>query len=130
MSGSNSNSNADSEDLRATLNEVLAQLASLAARVTGLEELASLSGGESVPVARPPEVRPPEVQVRIPEPAPTTSPVAAADGISEEELLAISAALAAFFGVQPHIRQIRLIRTGAWAQQGRVTIQTSHQLNN
>jgi len=107
MSGSNSNSNADSEDLRATLNEVLAQLASLAARVTGLEELASLSGGESVPVARPPEVRPPEVQVRIPEPA----------------------ALAAFFGVQPHIRQIRLIRTGAWAQQGRVTIQSSHSLN-
>jgi hypothetical protein len=55
--------------------------------------------------------------------------VAAADGISEEELLAISAALAAFFGVQPHIRQIRLIRTGAWAQQGRVTIQSSHSLN-
>ena len=44
---------------------------------------------------------------------PNASPVAAADGIAEEELLAISAALAAFFGVQPHIRQIRLIRTGA-----------------
>jgi hypothetical protein len=124
MSGPNSNS--DLAGLRATLNEILAQLADLTARVAGLEEVVSLSGGESVPVARPSEVRPPEVTAPIPEPAPT---VAEADGISEEELLAISAALAAFFGVQPHIRQIRLIRTGAWAQQGRVTIQSSHSLN-
>jgi hypothetical protein len=131
MSGTvpNSNSNSDSDALRATLNEVLAQLANLSARVAGLEELASLSGGEAVPVARPPEVRPPEATVRVPEPAPIASPITATDGISEEELLAISAALAAFFGVQPHIRQARLIRTGAWAQQGRVTIQSSHSLN-
>ena len=67
------------------------------------------------------------VAARVPEPS-TTSSVAAAAGISEEELLAISAALAAWLGVQAHIRQIRLIRTGAWAQQGRVTIQASHRL--
>ena len=48
--------------------------------------------------------------------------------ITEEELLAISAALAAYLGVRPHIRQIRLISTRAWAQQGRVSIQASHQL--
>ena len=124
MSGPNSNS--DLDGLRATLNQILAQLADLTARVAGLEEVVSLSGGESVPVASPPEVRLPEVTAQIPESAPT---VAEADRISEEELLAISAALAAFFGVQPHIRQIRLIRTGAWAQQGRVTIQSSHSLN-
>jgi hypothetical protein len=127
---STSSSDLDSDALRATLNEVLAQLANLSARVAGLEELASLSGGESVPVAPPLQVRAPEVPAHISQaPASTTSPVAESAGISEEELLAISAALAAFFGVQPHIRQIRLIRTGAWAQQGRVTIQSSHSLN-
>jgi methylmalonyl-CoA carboxyltransferase large subunit len=54
--------------------------------------------------------------------------VAVEAGISEEVVLAISAALAAWLGVHAHIRQIRLIRTGAWAQQGRVTIQASHRL--
>ena len=68
------------------------------------------------------------VAARVPEPPPATSSLAAAAGISEEELLAISATLAAWLGVQAHIRQIRLIRTGAWAQQGRVTIQASHRL--
>ena len=48
--------------------------------------------------------------------------------ITEEELLAVSAAIGAFLGVRPHIRQIRLIGTSAWAQQGRVSIQASHML--
>jgi methylmalonyl-CoA carboxyltransferase large subunit len=114
-----------SADLRATLQEILAQLANLAERVAGLEELASMSGGESAltPVLRP-------VQAVEPVPSKATSPVAAAAGISDEELLAISAALAAWLGVHAHIRQIRLIRTGAWSQQGRVTIQSSHRLNH
>jgi methylmalonyl-CoA carboxyltransferase 12S subunit len=51
-----------------------------------------------------------------------------AEGISEEILLVISAAVAAFLGKKPHIRQIRLLGTTAWAQQGRVTIQASHAL--
>jgi len=55
-------------------------------------------------------------------------PVAAEDGLSEEVVLAISAAIAAFLGKRPHIRQIRLIGSGAWAQQGRVSIQASHAL--
>ncbi len=49
-------------------------------------------------------------------------------GISEEEVLAISGAVAAYLGVRAHIRQIRLLSGNAWAQQGRVTIQASHQL--
>jgi hypothetical protein len=49
-------------------------------------------------------------------------------GISEDEVLAISAAVAASLGVRAHIRQIRLVSGGAWAQQGRVSIQASHQL--
>ena len=49
-------------------------------------------------------------------------------GITEEELLAISAAIGAYLGVRAHIRQIRLVSTSAWAQQGRVSIQASHRL--
>jgi methylmalonyl-CoA carboxyltransferase large subunit len=50
----------------------------------------------------------------------------AADEISEELVMVISAAIAAFLGKRPHIRQIRLLRSDAWAQQGRATIQASH----
>jgi methylmalonyl-CoA carboxyltransferase 12S subunit len=109
------------EDLRATLQEVLAQLASLSERVAGLEQLASMDGAEAGSV--PGETKPPALD------APTAAPAIAVEaGITEEEVLAISAALAAWLGVHAHIRQIRLIRTGAWAQQGRVSIQASHRL--
>ena len=57
-----------------------------------------------------------------PAPAPT------ADGLSEELVLVISAAIAAYLGKRPHIRQIRLLRSDAWAQQGRATVQASHAL--
>ena len=55
-------------------------------------------------------------------PAPKTD----AEGLSEELVLVISAAIAAFLGKKPHIRQIRLVGATTWAQQGRVTIQASH----
>ncbi len=51
-----------------------------------------------------------------------------AEGLSEEMLLVISAAIAAYLGKKPPIRQIRLLRSDAWAQQGRATIQASHAL--
>ncbi len=108
----------------ATLHDLRAEIARLACRVAGLEQLVSMGGGESIPAAKP-EVAEAEVST-----APSANPfVAAAEGITEEEFLAVSAALAAWLGVHAHIRQIRLIRTGGWAQQGRVTIQTSHRLN-
>ena len=50
----------------------------------------------------------------------------AAATLSEELVMVISAAIAAFLGKRPHIRQIRLLRSDAWAQQGRTTIQASH----
>jgi methylmalonyl-CoA carboxyltransferase large subunit len=110
-------------ELRATLQEVLAQLANLAERVAGLEELASMGGAESpAPIVH-------RAAAPVLEPPPAQPSLAVEAGISEEEVLAISAALAAWLGVHAHIRQIRLIRTGAWAQQGRVTIQASHRLN-
>jgi methylmalonyl-CoA carboxyltransferase large subunit len=68
-------------------------------------------------------------------PRPAAPPVAAQEKksdsaeISEELVLVISAAIAAFLGKKPHIRQIRLLGSAAWAQQGRVTIQASHALS-
>lgn len=51
------------------------------------------------------------------------------DGAISDELLAvISAALAAYLGVKPHIRQIVLSGGASWAQEGRVTLQASHAL--
>ena len=90
MSKNSSISSSNLDELRATLEEVLAQLANLAERVAGLEELASMGGGESAAAALAPMTA-----VQLPEVPPATSPVASAAGISEAEFLAISAALAA-----------------------------------
>jgi methylmalonyl-CoA carboxyltransferase large subunit len=60
---------------------------------------------------------------------PAVPPPAHAEDLSEEVVAVISAAIAAFLGKKPHIRQIRLVGTTAWAQQGRVTIQASHALS-
>jgi methylmalonyl-CoA carboxyltransferase large subunit len=66
--------------------------------------------------------------------APAPAPAAAAppppvpEELSEELVLTISAAIAAFLGKRAHIRQIRLLGSQAWAQQGRVSIQASHRL--
>jgi methylmalonyl-CoA carboxyltransferase 12S subunit len=72
-----------------------------------------------------------EVESKIPMLAPSPPPTqpAVEQGLSEELLLVISAAIAAFVGKKAHIRQIRLIGSAAWAQQGRVTIQASHSLS-
>jgi methylmalonyl-CoA carboxyltransferase large subunit len=55
-------------------------------------------------------------------------PAAAADGLSEELVLVIGAAVAAYLGKRAPIRQIRLLGSAGWAQQGRLTIQASHAL--
>ncbi|HTP29830.1 MAG TPA: hypothetical protein VMK12_29750 [Anaeromyxobacteraceae bacterium] len=51
------------------------------------------------------------------------------EGLSEEVLIAISAAVAAFLGARPRIRQIRLLGSANWANQGRVNVQASHALH-
>ena len=48
--------------------------------------------------------------------------------LNEELVLTLSAAIAAYLGVEPHIRQIRLVGTAWWAQSGRATIQDSHHI--
>ena len=96
-------------EVAATLEQLRAQLADLSRRVQALEPA-------KTPVAVPAE------------PAKTVVPETPQPGITDEELLAISAALAAYLGVRPHIRRIRLLSTTAWAQQGRLSIQASHRL--
>ncbi len=91
-------------ELLAAIAALREEVAALAARVAALEPKA--------PVAAPPA---PEARKEQ-------------EGIPEEVILAISAAIAAFLGKRPRIRQIRLIGSGAWAQQGRVSIQASHAL--
>jgi methylmalonyl-CoA carboxyltransferase large subunit len=51
-----------------------------------------------------------------------------AERLSEELVLTISAAIAAYLGVKPRIRQIRLVGSSSWAKSGRTTIQASHSI--
>ena len=101
------------KELAGILEEIRQQLATLAERVAKLEHAPM----EPV-VAAPPATQP------------APAPAAAAETITPEEILAISAALAAYLGVRPHIRQIRLVSSRAWAEEGRVTIQASHRLHS
>jgi methylmalonyl-CoA carboxyltransferase large subunit len=89
------------------------EVARLGERVATLEATVGIGPAAAAP--------PPQAAAAPPSPAP-------AEGLSEELVLVISAAIAAFLGKKPRIRQIRLLGSAAWAQQGRVTIQASHAL--
>ncbi len=102
-------------DLEALIRELRDEL-----RVMG-ERVARLEGESAGPVKAAAEIARPAA-APAPEPAP-------AEEITEEELTAISAAVAAYLGVRAHIRQIRLVSSRAWAQEGRVSIQASHRLH-
>jgi methylmalonyl-CoA carboxyltransferase large subunit len=101
-------------ELATTVEELQAQIAELAKHIEYLEKRHAGANGAAKAAAPAPEVA-----------AAAAPPV---EEITEEEMLAISAAIAAYLGVRPHIRQIRLVSTSAWAQQGRVSIQASHRL--
>ena len=92
-----------------TLGALREEIARLSERVLALEL-----------AARPPALEP----AAPPEPA----ALVVEEGLTEELVLVISAAIAAFLGKKAAIRQIRLLGSAAWAQQGRVTIQASHSL--
>ena len=95
----------DRADVSAGLEALRQEVARLAERVAALEAAAGTAPRASAPV--------PPAAVK-------------SAGLSEELLLVISAAVAAYLGKRPHIRQIRLLGSAAWAQEGRVTIQASH----
>ncbi|MBE0658491.1 MAG: hypothetical protein IH602_12440 [Bryobacteraceae bacterium] len=68
-----------------------------------------------------PAAAPPVPSVATPSPS-------VQEGISEETLLAIAAAVSAYLGKRAPIRQVRLVSSQAWAQQGRAFIQASHRI--
>ena len=96
------------DEVMAILDETRAQLAALAARVEQLE-----AGSKTRPQT---ETAVASVSKPVEQPAPVKQE------ITEEEVLAVSAALAAYLGVRVHIRQMRLLSSSAWAQQGRVSV--------
>lgn len=103
--------------------DLLQKIAELEARVARLESARDASVASLVAAPRmappPPAVAPP----RAPVPPPTAAPH---EEVTEEILLVISAAVAAFLGERAHIRQVRLLGSEAWAQQGRVSVMASH----
>jgi methylmalonyl-CoA carboxyltransferase large subunit len=106
------------------LENLSQELSRLGQRVAALEAAAASPVPSAATVKNEVETGAPRLAPSPPPPQP-----AVAQGLSEELLLVISAAIAAFVGKKAHIRQIRLIGSAAWAQQGRVTIQASHALS-
>lgn len=92
-------------DVARTLASLQAELAGISRRLAALEARSE----EAKPVADRP--RP-------------------AEELDEETIATIGAAIAAYLGKKAHIRQIQLLGSATWAQQGRVTIQASHALSS
>jgi methylmalonyl-CoA carboxyltransferase large subunit len=106
------------------IDELRQELSRLGKRVAALEGVSALPA--ATPAAAPAVGRP---TVTAPQPASPPAKPVVGNVLNEELILTISAAIAAFLGKKPHIRQIRLIGSTAWAQQGRVMIQASHALS-
>jgi len=86
------------------------ELTRLSERVAALEAVAGAAGRAGVPL-------------------PADRAAVGGECLSEEMVMVLGAAIAAFLGKKAHIRQIRLLGSAAWLHQGRVTIQASHVLH-
>jgi methylmalonyl-CoA carboxyltransferase large subunit len=95
-----------------TLEKLRQELNRLSERVDVLEANKKTNGREDTR----PENRQSSVSVAV------TAP----EGPSEELVIVLGAAVAAFLGKRAPLRQIRLLGSAAWSQQGRVIIQASH----
>jgi methylmalonyl-CoA carboxyltransferase large subunit len=93
---------------------LLQELESLRSELTALRERLAALEGDGAPAAS--------------GAAATAAAPAPSPPLPEELVTVIGAAIAAYLGKKPHIRQIRLLGSAAWAQQGRVTVQASHRL--
>jgi len=81
-------------------------------------------------IAPPPAPHPPPA-VPAALPAPQAAAMEKAGELTPEIVMVLSAAVAVFLGKRARIRSARLVRTApsnAWAQQGRVFVQASHNL--
>lgn len=94
--------------------ELLQRIELLAARVAELERVQPASGTAPAPLQ--PMVAAPAEPPRPPE-------------VTEEDMVFIAAAVAAYLGVRARIRQVRLVQSSAWAQVGRATIHASHRVH-
>jgi methylmalonyl-CoA carboxyltransferase large subunit len=106
----------------AATDPVAEALRSLQAELTRINE--RLTALEAAAGPRPSAPAPPPAAPA--KPAVPAAPVPAS--LSDEIITVIGAAIAAYLGKKAHIRQIRLLGSAAWAQQGRVTVQASHRL--
>lgn len=99
------------DELPALLAQLRAELRRLSDRVAQLEQqrAAAPPAAAAAPLAAAPAARP-------------------AAPVTEDDMVAIAAAVAAFLGVKAQIRQVRLIQSVAWAQVGRATIHASHRI--
>ena len=98
-------------ELLAMLRELRDEVRGLGARIAQLEGCLADAGIRAPAAPAAADAAVPEVEA----------------GITEEELLAISAAVAAYLGVRAHIRQVRLIQSTTWGQIGRLNVHASHQ---
>jgi methylmalonyl-CoA carboxyltransferase large subunit len=103
-----SSDSAREQEQAAAILRLERELARLVDRVAALE---AASAGQGATVAASPAVQP------------------EADLTLDDELVTVlGAAVAAWLGKRAGIRQIRLLGSPTWAQQGRVTIHASHAL--
>jgi methylmalonyl-CoA carboxyltransferase large subunit len=95
-----------------------------------LESLIGSDGAKAPPAAAPVPV-PAAAPAAPPPAAPKTAEPEKVEEISPDVILVLGAAVAAFLGKRARIKSTRLVRTApsnAWAQQGRVFVQASHNL--
>lgn len=114
---------------KSELEQVLERIAALEARVAHLEGMAGAAAGAAADfdVALPtPAAAAPAEAAPLPAPAPSPALPVVEAGVTEEVLVVLSAAVAAFLGERAHIKQVRLLHSDAWAQQGRVSVMASH----
>ncbi len=105
---------------KVTLKSLSEELDALRAHLLALtEKIQELEGAAAAAPSHSVEVEAEE------QPAPPPEPVE----VSDEILIALSAAVAAYLGKRAPIRTVRLLGTTQWAQQGRVSIQASHRLD-
>jgi methylmalonyl-CoA carboxyltransferase large subunit len=84
---------------------------------------------ESLMALPPPPPAPPVIAAALPAPQPIEPEKV--EELTPEIIMVLSAAVAAFLGKRARIRSARLVRSApssAWAQQGRVFVQASHNL--
>jgi len=112
------------KEIAALVNELRAEVRGLSDRLAMLEQRPD---GGSTGSALNVGAKPASAPAPAPAPAPATTAVVA--DTTEEDLLVISAAVAAYLGVRARIRHIRLIQSSSWVQVGRATVHASHRVH-